>query len=107
MAHDLVQFHSLIPHTTMDSRHPPVSTAYLALWLTLSGWKPAVARIAMLLMAAFALTNVFLLARRITNQGVAVAATIATAVYPVFFTQSSLTHADLAAAAFTLWGIHL
>ena len=107
MAHDLVQFHSLIPKTTMDSGHPPVSTAYLALWLTLSGWKPAVARIAMLLLAAFALSNVFLLARRITNLGVAVASTIATAAYPVFFIQSSLTHADLAAAAFTLWGIHL
>ena len=91
----------------MDSGHPPVSTAYLALWLALSGWKPAVARIAMLLLAAFALTNVFLLARRVASLGVAVASTIASALYPVFFVQSSLTHADLAAAAFTLWGIRL
>jgi hypothetical protein len=28
-------------------------------------------------------------------------------VYPIFFVQSSLAHADLAAAAFTLWGIRL
>lgn len=106
-AYDLAHFHAVIPRTTLDTGHPPLSAAYLALWFTLSGWKPAVARIAMLLLATFALTNVFLLARRVANLGVAVAATIATAVYPVFFAQSSLTHADLTAAAFTLWGIRL
>lgn len=106
-AHDLIQFHSVIPKTTVDAGHPPLSAAYLALWFSLSGWKPAVARIAMLLLAAFALTNVFLLARQVASLGVAVASTIATAVYPVFFAQSSLTHADLTAAAFTLWGIRL
>lgn len=106
-AYDLAHFHSVVPVTTMDTSHPPLSAAYLALWLTWSGWKPAVARIAMLLLAAFALTNVFLLARRIASTGVAVASTIATALYPVFFVQSSLTHADLTAAAFTLWGIRM
>jgi hypothetical protein len=106
-AHDLLEFHSVIPKTTIDTVHPPLSAAYLALWFALSGWKPAVARIAMLLLAAFALTNVFLMARRVANQEVAVATTVATAVYPVFFAQSSLTHADMTAAAFTLWGIRL
>lgn len=106
-AHDLVQYHTLIPRTTMDTGHPPLPAAYLAFWFTLSGWKPAVARIAELLLAAFALTNVFLLARRIATTGVAVASTIGTALYPVFFVQSSLAHADLPAAAFTLWGIRL
>jgi len=106
-AYDLAHLHTLIARTTIDTGHPPLSAAYLALWFTLSGWKPAVARIAMLLLAAFALTNVFLLARRLTRTGVAVATTVATAVYPVFFVQSSLAHADLAAAAFTLWGIRL
>ena len=62
---------------------------------------------AMLLLAAFALTNIFVLARRLAGVGVAVATTIATAVYPIFFVQSSLTHADLMAAACTLWGIRL
>jgi len=51
----------------------------------------AVARVAMLLLAAFALTNVFMLARRLVGIGVAVATTIATAVFPIFFVQSSLT----------------
>ncbi len=106
-AYDLVHSHSVIATTTLDTGHPPLSAAYLALWFTLSGWKPAVARVAMLLLAAFALTNVFLLARRLAGTGVAVATTVATAVYPIFFVQSSLTHADLTAAAFTLWGIRL
>jgi Dolichyl-phosphate-mannose-protein mannosyltransferase len=106
-AYDLVHSHSLIPRTTLDTGHPPLPAAYLALWFTLSGWKPAAARIAMLLLAAFALTNVFLMARRLAGTGVAVASTIATAVYPIFFVQSSLAHADLPAAAFTLWGIRL
>jgi Dolichyl-phosphate-mannose-protein mannosyltransferase len=104
-AYDLAHTHALIPRTTLDTSHPPLSAAYLALWFSVSGWKPAVARIAMLLVAAFALTNVFLLARRLAGTGVAVASTIATAVYPIFFVQSSLTHADLLAAAMTLWGI--
>ena len=106
-AYDLAHQHALVPHTTLDTGHPPLPAAYLALWFSLSGWKPAVARVAMLLLAAFALTNVFLLARRIAGSGVAVASTIATAVYPVFFVQSSLVHADLPAAAFSLWGIRL
>lgn len=106
-AYDLLHSHTLIPTTTLDTGHPPLSAAYLAFWFAVSGWKPAVARIAMLLLAAFALTNVFLLARRVASTGVAVASTVATAMYPVFFAQSSLTHADLTAAAFTLWGIRL
>ncbi|HKF22069.1 MAG TPA: glycosyltransferase family 39 protein [Candidatus Angelobacter sp.] len=106
-AYDLAHQHALVPHTTLDTGHPPLPAAYLALWFSLSGWKPAVARVAMLLFAAFALTNVFLLARRIAGSGVAVASTIATAVYPIFFVQSSLVHADLPAAAFSLWGIRL
>jgi 4-amino-4-deoxy-L-arabinose transferase-like glycosyltransferase len=106
-AYDLVHSHTLIAKTTLDTGHPPLSAAYLALWFTVSGWTPAVARIAMLLLAAFALTNVFMLARRLVGTGVAVATTIATAVYPIFFVQSALTHADLMAAAFSLWGIRL
>ena len=106
-AWDLAHFHSLIARTTMDTGHPPLPAAYLAFWLGISGWKPAVARIAMLLLGAFALTNVFLLARRVASLGVAVASTIAAAMFPVIFVQSSLAHADLPAAAFALWGIRL
>src|SRR3954451_5627319 len=31
-AYDLIHFHSLIPHTTLDTGHPPLPAAYLALW---------------------------------------------------------------------------
>src|SRR5438128_1445861 len=89
-AYDLAHQHSLIPRTTLDTGHPPLSAAYLALWLSLSGWKPVAARIAMLLVAAFALANVFLLARRLAGTGVAVASTVATAAYPIWFVQCSL-----------------
>jgi 4-amino-4-deoxy-L-arabinose transferase-like glycosyltransferase len=106
-AYDLVHSNTLIPTTTLDTGHPPLSAAYLAVWFTLSGWKPAVARIAMLLLAAFALTNVFLLARKLAGNGVAVASTTATALYPIFFVQSSLAHADMTAAALSLWGIRM
>src|SRR5262249_61035158 len=70
-AYDLAHDHALIPHSTIDTGHPPLSAAYLAMWFTISGWKPAVARIAMLLGAAVALTNVFLFARRLPNTAVA------------------------------------
>jgi hypothetical protein len=55
--------------------------------------------------AALALTGLFRLARQVSNLQVAAATTLLTALYPVFFAQSSLVHLDMAAAAFTLWGL--
>ena len=108
-ARDLYLTGALIPHSTLTNAHPPLVMAYLALTWKLFGYSPPVTRIAMLLVAAFALTAVFELARRILDNaattGVAIAATICTAAYPVFFAQASLAHLDMAAAALTLWGI--
>ncbi len=104
-ARDLLLSGSLIPHASASHAHPPLALAWLALWWRLSGYTPAVARTAMLLVAAFALLAVFRLARKVANLRVAVAATAATALYPVFFAQSSMAHADLAAAALLLWAI--
>jgi 4-amino-4-deoxy-L-arabinose transferase-like glycosyltransferase len=59
----------------------------------------------MLLLAALALTAVFRLARLLTNSDVAIATVLCTAMYPIWFTQSSLAHADLPAAAFLLWAL--
>ena len=39
------------------------------------------------------------------NTPVAVASTVCTALYPVFFVQSSLVHVDLTAAGLTFWGL--
>jgi hypothetical protein len=64
-----------------------------------------VTRSAMLAVAAFTLLGVYRLAQRANNTAVAVGTTLLTAVYPVFFAQSSLVHLDLAAAGFTFWAL--
>ncbi|HKW68878.1 MAG TPA: glycosyltransferase family 39 protein [Terriglobales bacterium] len=104
-ARDLLLSGSLIPHSTSPNSHPPLVMAYLALWWKLAGFSPLVTRLAMLLAAAFALLGTFRLAEQVANREVAIAATVCTALYPVFFAQSSLAHLDLAAAALTLWGV--
>lgn len=106
-AHDLLTTGSVIPQTIPSNAHPPLVMAYLALWWKLSGFTPAVTRTAMLLFAALALTAVFRIARSALNTEVAIAATLCTGLYPVFFAQSSMAHVDLAAAAFGLWGLAL
>lgn len=104
-AHDFFQHGELIPHSTLANAHPPLPSIYLALWWKLSAFKPAVTRIAMLLIAALALAAVYRLARFLANVPVAIATVLCTAIFPVWFAQSSLAHADLAAAALTLWGL--
>src|SRR5881392_3757343 len=54
-AYDFFQHHELIPHSTLANAHPPLPSVYLALWWKLSAFKPAVTRIAMLLIATVAL----------------------------------------------------
>ncbi len=104
-ARDLWLTGSLIPHSTISNAHPPLVMAYLALWWKLVGFAPIVTRTAMLLGASFALLGLFRLAKTVANLEVAVATTVLTAIYPVFFAQSSLAHLDLAAAGFTFWGL--
>src|SRR5438270_5492763 len=105
-AYDLFLHGSLIPKSVPSNAHPPAPAVYLALWWKLSAFKPAVTRTAMLLLAAFALTAIFKLSQMLTNIRVALAVTTCTAIYPVWFAQSSLAHADLPAAAFSLWALY-
>ena len=105
-ARDLWLTGSLIPHSTPSNAHPPLVMAYLALGWKLAGFAPVVTRTAMLVVASFSLLGVFRLAQRVANFEVAVASTLCTALYPVFFAQSSLAHVDLAAAGLTFWGWH-
>src|SRR5712692_8243034 len=105
-ARDLLLTGTLIPHSTISNAHPPLVLAWLALWWKCVGYAPVVTRTAMLVVAAFSLLGVFRLAQRIANTEVAIASTVCTALYPVFFAQSSLAHLDLAAAGFTFWGLH-
>jgi hypothetical protein len=104
-ARDLLAAGSLIPHSTVSNAHPPLVLAWLAFWWKVVGYAPLVARTAMLVLAAFSLLGVFRLAERVANTNVAMASTLCTALYPVFFAQSSLAQVDLAAAGFTFWGL--
>ena len=104
-ARDLLLQGTLIPYSTPSNAHPPLVMVYLALAWKILGYAPAVTRIAMLAVATFSLLGVFRLAQRVANTEVAIASTICTALYPVFFAQSSLAHLDLAAAGFTFWAL--
>src|SRR5579872_6625353 len=104
-ARDLLLSGTLIPHTTVSNAHPPLVLAWIALWWKCVGYAPLVTRSAMLVVAAFALLGVFRLAERVANMQVAIASTVCTALYPVFFVQSSLAQVDLAAAGLTFWGL--
>ncbi len=104
-ARDILLNGSLIPHSTLSNAHPPLVLCWLALWWKLIGYDPLVTRSAMLVVAAFSLLGVFRLAERLANLPVAIASTLCTAVYPVFFAQSSMAHVDLAAAGLTIWGL--
>jgi len=95
----------LIPQSVPSNAHPPLPAIYLALWWKLSAFKPAVTRTAMLLVAAFALLAVYRLARMLSNNAVASAVLLCTAIYPIWFAQGSLAHSDLPAAACVLWGL--
>jgi hypothetical protein len=104
-ARDLLLTGALIPRSTLSSAHPPLILAWLALWWKSVGYAPLVTRSAMLLLAAFSLLGLFRLAERAANTEVAIASTLCTALYPVFFAQSSLAQVDLAAAGLTFWGL--
>jgi nitrate reductase NapE component len=104
-AHDLLISGSLIPYSTPSNAHPPLVMTYLALCWKIFGFSPLVTRCAMLVVAAFTLLGLFRLARRVANTEVAIAVTVCTALYPVFFVQSSLAQVDLAAAGLTFWGL--
>jgi hypothetical protein len=104
-ARDILLTGRLIPHSTMSNAHPPLVMAWVALWWKLFGYAPLVARSAMLVAASFSLLGLFRLAQRASNTEVAIASTLCTALYPVFFAQSSMAHVDLAAAGLIFWGL--
>ena len=104
-ARDILLSGSLIPHSTLSNGHPPLVLAWVALWWKVVGYTPLVTRSAMVVVAAFSLLGVFRLAQRVANTQVAIASTICTALYSVFFAQSSLAQVDLAAAGLIFWGL--
>jgi 4-amino-4-deoxy-L-arabinose transferase-like glycosyltransferase len=67
---------------------------------------PEVTREAVLMVAALGLLAVWRLAMRLVGvASVAFWTVLLTGLYPIWFAQSSLAHADIFAAACTLWGL--
>ncbi|MGA7859861.1 MAG: glycosyltransferase [Terracidiphilus sp.] len=105
-AWDFFRTGSLIPITTLSTSHPPLESIYLALWWKASGFHPEVTREAVLMVASLGLLGVWRLAQRLAGSGaVAFWTVVLTALYPVWFAQSTLAQADIFAAACSLWGM--
>jgi 4-amino-4-deoxy-L-arabinose transferase-like glycosyltransferase len=105
-AWDFFRTGSLIPLTTLTNAHPPLPSIYLALWWKAFGFCPMVTRLAVLMIAALGLTAVWRLAMRLVGEPAVAFWTVAlAALYPIWFAQSTLAHADIFAAACTLWGL--
>ena len=102
---DFYRTGALVPHFT--NAHPPLPSILLAGWWRLSGFVPSGTRTLICMVAAAALLAVFALARRLFGTPAAVATALLTGVYPIWFAQSTLAHADIFAAAFTLWAFAL
>lgn len=96
---------SLIPVSTPSSAHPPLVLAWVALAWRIFGPGLIVTRCVMLLLAAFSLVGFFRLAQAVSNTTVAAVSAALTAIYPVFFAQSSLAQIDLPAAGLTFWAL--
>jgi hypothetical protein len=105
-AWDFYRTGSLIPVTTLTNAHPPLPSVYLALWWKASGFLPEVTREAVLIVASLGLLAVWRLALRLNGSALVAFWTVAlTAIYPIWFAQSTLAHGDIFAAACTLWGL--
>jgi 4-amino-4-deoxy-L-arabinose transferase-like glycosyltransferase len=105
-AWDFFRTGSLIPFSTLTNAHPPLPSVYLALAWKVFGFSPLVTRLSVLGVASLALTAVWRLAMRLVGvPAVAFWTVLLTALYPIWFAQSSLAHADIFAAACTLWGL--
>lgn len=102
---DLLLTGSVIPTSPPSNAHPPLIMAFLAACWKIAGFSIPVTRVAMLIVASFSLAGVFRLARSVTNIQVALAATLCTALYPVFFAQSTMALIDLGAAGLAFWGL--
>ena len=105
-AWDFFRTGSLIPLTTPSNAHPPLPSIYLALCWKIFGFHPIVTRLAVLVAASLGLTAIWKIALRLTGVPAIALWTVAlTALYPIWFAQSTLAHSDIFAAACSLWGL--
>jgi hypothetical protein len=105
-ARDILLTGDLIPHTTLSNAHPPLVMLWLALCWKLTAYSPLVTRTAMLLVASFGFTALWLLGRRVASTPVATATVVLTALSPTVFSQSAMAQLDIAAFALVLWTLY-
>jgi 4-amino-4-deoxy-L-arabinose transferase-like glycosyltransferase len=96
---------TLIPHFT--NAHTPLPNIVLGTLWHIFGYHILVTRLTVCAFAAAGLLAVFRLTQRLLGNTAAIAVTLLTAVYPIWYAQSTLAHADIFAAAFTLWAFAL
>lgn len=105
-AYDFFRTGALVPYSTLSNAHPPLPSIVLAVAWKIFHFAPIVTRCTMCCVATLALLAVWRLAMLTTGKtSVAVTTVFLTGLYPVFFAQSSLAHADMFAAAATLWAL--
>jgi 4-amino-4-deoxy-L-arabinose transferase-like glycosyltransferase len=104
-AYDFFRNGTLIPQSTLTNAHPPMPSLLLAGWWHLSGFVISGTRTLVCLVSSAALLAVYRVGRRMAGELVGWLAALLTAVYPIWFAQSTLAHADIFAAAFTLWAL--
>ncbi len=90
----------LIPQFT--NAHPPLPNVLLGTLWHIVGLHIVATRMFVCAVAAVGLTAIFRMTQRLLSASSAVSLTLLTAVYPIWFAQSTLAHADIFAAAFTL-----
>ncbi|MEO6802148.1 MAG: glycosyltransferase family 39 protein, partial [Granulicella sp.] len=102
---DFFRTGTLIPQSTVTNAHPPLPSILLAGWWHIFGFNILGTRLLVCLIAAAALLGLYRLCRELAGETTAILTTTLTAIYPVWFAQSTLAHADIFAAAFTLWAL--
>jgi 4-amino-4-deoxy-L-arabinose transferase-like glycosyltransferase len=95
----------LIPHFT--NAHPPLPNILLGTLWHLVGFHILATRLLVCAFTAAGLLAIFRLTQQLLGATAAVAVTLFTTVYPIWFAQSTLAHADIFAATFTLWAFAL
>ena len=97
---DFYRTGQLVPHFT--NAHPPLPNILLGTLWHIVGFHILATRLFVCAFAAAGLLGVFRLTQHLLDANAAVTVTLLTAVYPIWFAQSTLAHADIFAAAFTL-----
>ena len=96
---------TLIPEFT--NAHPPLPNVVLGTVWHITGFHIVATRLTVCAFAAGGLLAVFRFSQRLLGPAGAWAIALLSAIYPIWYTQSSLAHADIFAAAFTLAALAL